>query len=52
MSLHPFCDKCKKELKEYGAILLSPPNKDTLVKKFHLCKQCYKKYVKEMNIEK
>ncbi|MEK6972497.1 MAG: hypothetical protein AABW72_00465 [archaeon] len=41
MSIKPICDKCKKELTAFGAILLSPPNKKSMVKKFHLCKKCY-----------
>lgn len=40
MSITPKCDKCKQELQEFGAILLSPPEND-LVRKFHLCKKCY-----------
>ncbi|MDP3991108.1 MAG: hypothetical protein Q8P63_02320 [Candidatus Nealsonbacteria bacterium] len=40
MAIKPKCDKCKKELKEFGGILLSPPKKN-IVKKFHLCKKCY-----------
>ena len=40
MAIKPKCDKCKKELKEFGGILLSPPNKD-IVRKFHLCRKCY-----------
>ncbi|MEK7630409.1 MAG: hypothetical protein AAB417_00040 [Patescibacteria group bacterium] len=40
MAIKPKCDKCKKELKEFGGILLSPPKGNT-VKKFHLCKKCY-----------
>jgi len=42
MALKPKCDKCGKELKEFGAILLSPPNKKSQVTKFHLCKGCFK----------
>jgi len=42
MAIKPKCDKCKKELKEFGGILLSPPDKKGLVKKFHLCQACYK----------
>ena len=42
MAIRPQCDKCKKELKEFGAILLSPPGKKNLVRKFHLCKKCYR----------
>ena len=48
MSIAPKCNKCKNELKEFGGILLSPPNKD-LVKKFHLCKECYAKVYKIIN---
>ena len=47
MAIEPKCDKCKKELKEFGGILLSPPNKN-LVKKFHLCKKCYLKILHEI----
>lgn len=43
MAINPKCDKCKKELKEFGAILLSPPDKNSKVKKFHFCKKCYQK---------
>lgn len=46
MAIKPKCDKCKKELKEFGGILLSPPDKKQMVKKFHLCKTCYKDLLK------
>ena len=42
MSIKPFCYRCHKELKEFGAILLSPPNKKDEIKKFHICRKCYK----------
>ena len=45
MAIRPKCDKCGKELKEFGAILFSPPKKN-IVKKFHLCKQCYQQLIK------
>ncbi len=41
MAIKPKCNKCKKELKEFGGILLSPPNKNDEVKKYHLCKKCF-----------
>jgi len=41
MAIRPTCERCKKELKEFGAILLSPPDKKNLVKKYHLCQKCY-----------
>jgi|6_EtaG_2_1085325.scaffolds.fasta_scaffold220113_2 hypothetical protein len=42
MSIKPKCNICKKELVEFGAILLSPPKKD-IVRKFHICVVCYEK---------
>lgn len=45
MAIKPKCDKCKKELKEFGAILLSPPDRKNSVKKFHLCFSCYKNII-------
>ena len=48
MAIKPKCDKCKEELKEFGAILLSPPDKKSTVKKFHLCKKCYRVMFREM----
>ena len=42
MAIAPKCDFCKKELTDYGALLFSPP-KDHDVKKYHVCKSCYKK---------
>ncbi len=41
MAISPLCDKCKQELEDYGAILLSPPDDKQMVRKFHLCKKCY-----------
>jgi len=40
------CDKCNKELTEFGAILFSPPNKKNGVKKYHLCVKCCKEIIK------
>jgi len=42
MAIKPKCDCCKVELKEFGGILLSPPNKKNTVKKYHICKKCFK----------
>lgn len=41
MAIKPNCNKCKKELKDFGGILLSPPDRLSMVKKFHICKKCY-----------
>lgn len=48
MSIKPYCDKCKKELKDFGAILFSPPDKSSKVIKFHICKKCYSEIKKEL----
>lgn len=44
MAIQPKCDKCAEELVDFGAILLSPPDEDAMVKKFHICKTCYENY--------
>jgi uncharacterized protein with PIN domain len=43
MTIKPICDKCNKELEDFGALLFSPPNEEGNVKKFHVCKECYNK---------
>jgi hypothetical protein len=48
MAIQPKCDKCKKELEEFGAVLLSPPDNNGLVKKFHLCRECYNLVLNEI----
>lgn len=45
MAITPLCDKCHNELNDYGAILLSPPDSDSMVKKLHLCKNCYQQII-------
>lgn len=47
MSINPICDRCGSELKEFGAILLSPPNGKS-VDKFHICTECYLIITKEI----
>lgn len=42
MAITPTCDICGKELKDFGAIVLSPPDKQGMVDKFHVCQTCYK----------
>ena len=42
MSVKPMCVFCGQELLEFGAILLSPPNKEGLVEKWHICTLCYR----------
>lgn len=41
MTIKPICAICDKELEEFGAILLSPPDKSGKVEKFHICRECY-----------
>jgi hypothetical protein len=41
MAIKPKCYRCKVELKEWGGIILSPPLKDDLIRKFHLCAKCF-----------
>ncbi len=41
--IKPICNKCENELKEFGGILLSPPDNEGKIKKMHLCKECYEK---------
>lgn len=43
--IKPKCDKCSEELNDYGAVLISPPTKESMVYKFHLCKSCYEKLI-------
>ncbi len=50
MSISPKCDKCQKELKDFGAIVLSPPDSNSAVIKYHLCKNCYKEIAKVLKI--
>jgi hypothetical protein len=48
MAIKPICEKCKRELTEFGAILLSPPERlknEEKVRKIHLCKECYQKII-------
>jgi hypothetical protein len=45
MAIKPTCDTCGQELTDFGAILLSPPDDNQQVRKFHLCKACYQDIV-------
>jgi hypothetical protein len=51
MAIKPACDKCKQELTDFGGILFSPPDKDVMVKKWHLCKGCYQIITKDFTIK-
>jgi hypothetical protein len=43
MSIKPLCCMCGFELKQFGALLFSLPDKKNWVKKHHICAKCYKK---------
>ena len=49
--IKPICAMCNKELKQFGAILFSPPltNKNRFVVKYHICINCYKKLRSSLN---
>lgn len=47
--LPPKCDRCKRELTSFGGILLSPPDRDEMVRKYHLCRACYELIVRELS---
>src|SRR3990167_7389308 len=46
--LTPPCQALANALSEYGTMLLSPPNKNSEVKKFHLYKSCYQKLASQL----
>ncbi|MBS3071955.1 hypothetical protein J4408_03115 [Candidatus Pacearchaeota archaeon] len=47
MAIEPVCDKCKKELEDFGALLFSPPDEDNNTRKFHLCRKCYTEIIEK-----
>jgi len=49
MAIVPVCDKCKKELNQYGGLLFSPPDKNSVTKKWHLCKDCYEEIIQNFD---
>ena len=49
--INPACDFCGKELEDFGGILFSPP-KDGLVRKLHVCRDCYLDLTKNVRPEK
>ncbi len=41
--IEPICEMCGITLSHYGAIIISPPMPTTIiVKKYHLCRKCFK----------
>ena len=35
------CDICNSKLDVLGAVLISPPSRNNMVRKFHICSTCY-----------
>jgi len=48
MTIKPICNFCNQELNEFGAILLSPPDERSNVKKYHVCKRCYQRITEKL----
>jgi hypothetical protein len=49
--INPTCDFCGHELFKFGGLLFSPPDENSMVKKYHICAKCFpsfeeKKYVR------
>jgi hypothetical protein len=47
MTIKPVCDRCDKELTEFGGLIFSPPDSLGNTRKLHLCKICYEEIIKE-----
>lgn len=43
--ISPVCDKCKKELTDFGALAFSPPHHGDCAK-YHICKECWNEFLK------
>jgi hypothetical protein len=40
------CDRCGRELKQAGALVFSPPNREAwMVEKHHVCAECWPELV-------
>jgi len=46
MAISPTCDVCGKKLKEFGGLIFSPPDKKDIVRKYHICQDCFKRLKK------
>ena len=44
------CNRCGNELTKFGAILLSPPDKKSKLRKYHICKDCFRLILTEFGI--
>jgi hypothetical protein len=48
MSIKPYCDFCKKELSTFGGLFFAPPNKAGAARKYHVCRDCFKRMLRVM----
>jgi hypothetical protein len=39
--ISPRCDKCGENLTAFGALAFSPPDERDMVRKYHLCVECF-----------
>ena len=45
MAIKPICDICGDELMDYGANMYSPPTREGILIKEHICKKCWGVFV-------
>ena len=47
------CNCCNEELTEQGGLLFSPPDENGILKKYHICVNCFAKIgIKNMAVSK
>jgi len=51
MAISPICDICREELRNFGGLIFGPPNKKGVVKKYHICQDCFEKLKKSFLIK-
>jgi hypothetical protein len=51
MAIKPKCDKCGNELTFFGGIILSPPDLQNKVTKFHICRKCYEIILSQLSVK-
>jgi len=55
MPISPRCDfkiaeNCEGDIKHFGALLFSPPNENNMVRKYHICINCFNKLKEEYGL--
>jgi len=41
------CDICRKEIVKPGALMFSPPDKNGFCQKFHICTECFDRWLEK-----